>query len=950
MLCLALAALLSVAAGHPVDNCVIKPAVLYSGQVLPVPLVYLSGTGSGGSLHVTSTSQPAQNTAAVAQATAEFMASWNAAADRARQIQATLVPSGHTSFSVPKQVQETEAVRRATAEFMAAWNAAAERASAVEIGVTYGAPKPVQPTAAVQRATAEFMTAWRAAAQRAATVHAALSSPTTYSTGVPRQVEPTEEVRRATEEFMMAWRNAAARVPKIQTTMYQVSGIHASGAGAAQHGSLPQPVKFTPEVERATSEFMAAFNKAAALAAAAPDHDISRLPPVTYSARVASQTYTGPLASGIIVDSGYTKEVDKARREFQRAFDAAATGAAAASDTEVSHLSSVAVVTAAGSSDTHHETSGQEYSEPDALDAINVSGYTKAMEEDQPESQKADDTMTSLVASAPDSDAEGEEDEDSSNEEEEEGSESADTSQSFESGQLSEDTISSGFTKGVNEARDDPEKAIKSVAAIAFSSSTAEGTSAPTQVITYDRPQSSRVDTTTGYTEEVDEARREFQKAYDAVAALADSTPDHDTKDYTDGSLNIALTVHPSGSATYSAGHHAQQILLGPVASGVITASGFTQEVEAARREFLDALNKAAARAPTPSAGTSHYGASHYSVSSPSAVGHRVAAGPRYSGPLASGTITPSGYTVEVEEARRQFMRAYDAAAALAAKTPDYSAVTYTASAHAGAAGARVPQPVQPTPEVARATAEFMAAWNAAAARVATIESTLVRSSPASHASISLPTREEALAALRKANEEFMAAWNAAARRASTVQHAVTTYRAPQPVQPTAEVQRATAEFMAAWQAAARRVPKIEQSIVKASSYSTGVPQQVQATADVQKATAEFMAAWNAAAARVPKIETYMYSAAQPAAGGSQQFLNLFKSAEHTAVKPSGSVGFVPFGVDVGFANNVGTSIAYAGTTASSPATVSTLKTFPLSHRLFAPVQGQPLFYDCNCN
>ncbi|XP_076053621.1 uncharacterized protein LOC143032630 [Oratosquilla oratoria] len=838
MLSLVLAALLSVAVGHPVTpNCAIEPALLYSGQVLPVPLVYLSGTATGATTgYVAAPQQPVQPTPAVAQATAEFMAAWNEAAARVPKIQTTLVKSAPTnpisSFGVHAQAQQTEDVRKATAEFMAAWNAAAQRASAVEVGVTYGPPQPVQPTSEVQRATAEFMNAWHAAAQRAATVHAALSTPTTYSTGVPRQVEDTDEVKKATEEFMEAWQEAAARVPKIQTTMYHVSGIHASGTpsatATAPHGGLPQPVKFTPEVERATAEFMAAFNKAAALAAAAPDNDVSTLPTVTYTAPVASQTYTGPMASGIIVASGYTKEVDEARRAFQRAFDSAAARASVAS-TKTASVSSAA-------------------------------------------------SPAPTVPSQPTTGA-----------------------------QASAVIVASGYTQDVDQARRDFQKAYDAAAALA---------AAAPDTATYTGEKASGVILASGYTNEVEQARKDFQKAFEDAAARKTSTPD---------------------AQTYT----------GPFASAEITDSGFTKEVEAARKEFLATFEKVAARSPASPEAHTPYKAPQATPSAPAS--HK---GPQYTGPLASGTIAPSGFTIEVDEARKQFMKAYDAAAALAAKTPDYSAVTYAASAHTHVQGG-APQPVEPTPEVARATAEFMAAWNAAATRVATIESTLVKSTPAAQVSISLPTHEEALETLRQANEEFMAAWNAAAQRVSSVQQAVTTYGPPKPVQPTEDVKQATAEFMAAWQAAARRAPKIEQAVVKAASYSSGAPQQVQATKEVQKATAEFMAAWNAAAARVPKIETAMYSAAQPAAtsvGGTKQFLTLFTSAEQNAVQPSGSLALVPIGVDVAFANTVGTSIAYAGTTASSPETVVTLKTFPLSNRLFAPIQGLPVFYNCKCD
>ncbi|XP_076053619.1 uncharacterized protein LOC143032628 [Oratosquilla oratoria] len=796
----ALAALLSVAVGLPVTpNCALNSALLYSGQVLPAPILPLHGATHGITAQL-----PVQQTPAVAQATAEFMASWNAAAERATKIQTTLVksatPSTPLTIIVPEQVQQTDEVRRATAEFMAAWNTAAQRATAVEVGMAFGAPKSVKFTPEVQRATAEFMTSWHNAAQRAAAVRAAFNPATIYAAGSPLQLRQTEEVMKATADFMRSWQEAAARVPKIQTSMYHLSGIPA----AAPVHAIPQPVKFTAEVEKATAEFMGAFNKAATLAAATPAQEIAKLPAVKYSAPIASETYEGPMASGIIMPSGYTKEVDEARRDFQRVFDAAATRAAM---------------------------------------IIPVVPSIRAMP---------------LAPAAP------------------------------------VVTLAKPAAPAKPEVRMQPAPVAKA-------------------------PQATQ------------------EKAAEPALKAAEPAP------------KAAVEVEEP-APKYS----------GPFASGIITDSGFTKEVEAARREFMTAFQEAAARAPetqeTPSqrrapeaaAPAAPKAAAPAAPEAAAPAARATPAKPRYTGPYASGVIAPSGYTIEVEQARKEFLATYKKAAALAAKTPDYSAVTYTVPAPSPALAVA---PL-PTPEVARSTAEFMAAWNAAAARAATIEAKLVRFSPTpSTAAIVIPKQRDTTQEVKKATEEFMAAWNAAARRVTTVQQAVT-LASPKPVQPTDEVERATAEFMAAWQAAARRAPKIEQAIVKAASQPAGEPKQVEATAEVQKATAEFMAAWNAAAARVPKIENIMYSAIQPAAvsvGGNQHFMDLFRSAQQTAVLPSAPMGTLPFGVNLAFANQVGTNIAYAGTTASFPETVATLKSFPLSHRLFAPVQGLPVFYDSKC-
>ncbi|KAK8744749.1 hypothetical protein OTU49_000596, partial [Cherax quadricarinatus] len=199
--------------------------------------------------------QPVQPTPEVQSATAAFMAAWNAAAQRATKLQATLVKSGDT-VELPRQVKETDAVKQATAEFMAAYNAAARRATVVEQAVST-LPRQISQTADVEKATAEFMAAWHAAAQRVSTLRDSVS--TAYS--APQQVKPTPEVQRATAEFTAAWNEAAARIPKIETTLYTLSG-----SAALDSARSPQPVSDTPEVKAAKEAFLAKFRAAEAAA------------------------------------------------------------------------------------------------------------------------------------------------------------------------------------------------------------------------------------------------------------------------------------------------------------------------------------------------------------------------------------------------------------------------------------------------------------------------------------------------------------------------------------------------------------------------------------------------------------------------------------------------------------------------------------------------------------
>nr|XP_027235114.1 uncharacterized protein LOC113826421 [Penaeus vannamei] len=255
MKCLVVAALAVVAVGSPVpDNCLV-PCGTVGQTYVALPLQYQASYAVGAG--------PVAPTPEVQQATAAFMAAWNAAAARANTITSTLLtPSGY--------VQNPAQVQTACAQFLAAWNQAATRAATVQHAV-YSLPQPVQQTEEVRKATEEFMAAWRAAAQRVSTIQQAITVSADPYSSAPKPVEATEEVKRATAEFMEAWNKAAARVPSIQTTMYQLSGTTPSATPAQPAGSTPQ---FAPSVEQATAEFMKAWNAAAAAAAAAPDVNI----------------------------------------------------------------------------------------------------------------------------------------------------------------------------------------------------------------------------------------------------------------------------------------------------------------------------------------------------------------------------------------------------------------------------------------------------------------------------------------------------------------------------------------------------------------------------------------------------------------------------------------------------------------------------------------------------
>ncbi|XP_068214203.1 pneumococcal serine-rich repeat protein-like [Palaemon carinicauda] len=669
-------------------------------------------------------SKPVEPTPEVQRATATFMAAWNKAAAQATAIRSTLTRSssaGHYTVTIPKQVEATEEVKRATAAFMAAWNEAAGRASTVEHAI-YSVPQPVRETEDVRRATAEFMSAWEAAAQQASAMRQAIS----YS-GVPQQVDHTDAVKKATEEFMAAWEEAAARVPKIESTMYTLSGTVAAPGSHHTVGSAPQ---FTPSVEQATAEFTRIWNAAAKAAADAPDVNIimgaSSLPStshsVTYHAAApvvahapASVSYTAASLSDLSKPVEPTPEVQRATAAFMAAWNKAAAQA-----------------TAIRSTLTRSSSAGH---------------YTVTV----PKQVEATEEVKRATAA---------------------------------------------FMAAWNEAA---------------------GRASTVEHAIYSVPQPVK------QTEEVRRATAEFMSAWEAAAQQASA-------------MRQAISY-----------------------SGVPQQVDHTDAVKKATEEFMAAWEEAAARVPKIE--STMYTLSG-TVAAPGSH-HTVGSAPQF---------TPS-----VEQATAEFTRIWNAAAKAAADAPDVNiimgasslpstshSVTYHAAApvvahapasvsYTAASLSDLSKPVEPTPEVQRATAAFMAAWNKAAAQATAIRSTLTRSSSAGHYTVTVPKQVEATEEVKRATAAFMAAWNEAAGRASTVEHAI--YSVPQPVRETEEVRRATAEFMSAWEAAAQQASAMRQAI----SYS-GVPQQVDHTDAVKKATEEFMAAWEEAAARVPKIESTIYT------------------------------------------------------------------------------------------
>ncbi|XP_068214201.1 pneumococcal serine-rich repeat protein-like [Palaemon carinicauda] len=922
-------------------------------------------------------SKPVEPTPEVQRATATFMAAWNKAAAQATAIRSTLTRStsaGHYTVTVPKQVEATEEVKRATAAFMAAWNEAAGRASTVEHAI-YSVPQPVRQTEEVRRATAEFMSAWEAAAQQASAMRQAIS----YSR-VPQQVDHTDAVKKATEEFMAAWEEAAARVPKIESTMYTLSGTVAAPVSHHTVGSAPQ---FTPSVEQATAEFTRIWNAAAKAAADAPDVNIimgaSSLPStshsVTYHAAApvvahapASVSYNAASLSDLSKPVEPTPEVQRATAAFMAAWNKAAAQATAIRSTLTR------------SSSAGHYT----VTVPKQVEATEeVKRATAAFMAAWNEAAGRASTVEHAIYSVPQPVRQTEEVRRATAEFMSAWEAAAQQASAMRqaisySGVPQQVDHTDAVKKATEEFMAAWEKAAARVPKIESTIYTISGTvPAPGAHHT--------VGSAPQFTPSVEQATAEFTRIWNAAAKAAADAPD----------VNIIMGASSLPSTSHSVTYHAAAPVVAHAPASVsYTAASLsdlskpvepTPEVQRATATFMAAWNKAAAQATAiRSTLTRSSSAGHYTVTVPkqveateevkrataafmaawneaagraSTVEHAIYSVPQpvrqteevrrataefmsaweaaaqqasamrqaisYSRVpqqvdhtdavkkateefmaaweeaaarvpkiestmyTLSGTVAAPGshhtvgsapqFTPSVEQATAEFTRIWNAAAKAAADAPDVNiimgasslpstshSVTYHAAApvvahapasisYTAASLSDLSKPVEPTPEVQRATAAFMAAWNKAAAQATAIRSTLTRSSSAGHYTVTVPKQVEATEEVKRATAAFMAAWNEAAGRASTVEHAI--YSVPQPVRETEEVRRATAEFMSAWEAAAQQASAMRQAI----SYS-GVPQQVDHTDAVKKATEEFMAAWEKAAARVPKIESTIYT------------------------------------------------------------------------------------------
>nr|XP_045624803.1 uncharacterized protein LOC123774512 [Procambarus clarkii] len=803
--------------------------------------------------------QQVQATYEVKKATTEFIAAWRNAVVRVPTIQTNLYQiTGTTPYSaVPSTVdgvpQFTPEVAHATTEFTRVWNAAAAAPSDVNIimgassqpahqaitytpsyhhapSVSYDAAspsallQPVQPTPEVQRATAAFMAAWNEAAARATQIQTILvrSAPSgTYTIEIPKHVEAIEEVKGATAEFLAAWNKAARRATVVQQAAYSLpQPVHqtenlknataefmASWEAAARQASAirhavtstassgdPQQVEATYEVKKATSEFIAAWRNA-----------VVRVP--TIQTNLYQITGTTPYSAVPTTVDGvpqFTPEVAHATAEFTRVWNAAA---AAPSDVNIIMGASSQRPSLKAS---HHAGT---YSQPSYHHAPASVSYDAASPSVlphpvQPTPEPVQPTPEAQRATA-------------------------------------------AFMAAWNEA-----------AARATQIQTILVKSAPSGTYTIEIPKHVEA------IEEVKRATAQFMAAWNQAARRATVVqhavyslpqPLQQTEDLKKTTAEFMASWEAAAQQA-SAIRHA---VAATASSGVPQQVQATYEVKKATTEFIAAWRNAVVRVPTIQTnlyqitGTTPY----------SAVPSTVDGVPQF--------------TPEVAHATTEFTRVWNAAVAAAAAAPDkniimgdsswhpslkaaHQAITYiqpsyhhapASVSYDAASPSALLQPVQPTPEVQRATAAFMAAWNEAAARATQIQTILVRSAPSGTYTIEIPKHVEAIEEVKGATAEFLAAWNKAARRATVVQQAA--YSLPQPVHQTENLKNATAEFMASWEAAARQASAIRHAVT--STASSGDPQQVEATYEVKKATSEFIAAWRNAVVRVPTIQTNLY-------------------------------------------------------------------------------------------
>ncbi|XP_069160246.1 LOW QUALITY PROTEIN: uncharacterized protein [Procambarus clarkii] len=803
--------------------------------------------------------QQVEATYEVKKATTEFIAAWRNAVVRVPTIQTNLYQiTGTTPYSaVPTTVdgvpQFTPEVAHATAEFTRVWNAAAAAPSDVNIIMgassqrpslkashhagTYSQPsyhyapaslsydaaspsallQPVQPTPEVQRATAAFMAAWNEAAVRATQIQTILvrSAPSgTYAIEIPKHVEAIEEVKGATTEFLAAWNKAARRATVVQQAAY----------------SLPQPVHQTENLKNTTAEFMASW-EAAARQASAIKHAVTSTASsgdrqqvkATYEVKKATTEFIAAWRNAVVrvptiqtnlyqitgttpysavpttVDGvpQFTPEVAHATAEFTRVWNAAA---AAPSDVNI--------------------IMGASSQRPSLKASHHAGTYSQPSYHHAPASVSYDATSPSALPHPVQPTPEVQ-------------------------------RATAAFMVAWNEAT-----------ARASQIQTILVRSAPSGTYTIEFPKQVEA------AEEVKGATAHFMAAWNKAARRATVVqqavysvpqPVHQTE-------NLKKTISEFMASWEAAAQQASAIrhaVAATASSGDPQQVEATNEVKKATTEFIAAWRNAVVRVPTIQ--TNLYqitGTTPYSAVSTSVDG------------------VPQ-FTPEVAHATAEFMKVWNAAVAAAAAAPDkniimgdsswrpslkaaHQAITYSqpsyhyapaSLSYDAASPSALLQPVQPTPEVQRATAVFMAAWNEAAARATQIQTILVRSAPSSTYTIEIPKHVEAIEEVKVATAEFLAAWNKAARRATVVQQAA--YSLPQPVHQTENLKNTTAEFMASWEAAAQQASAIRHAV--SATASSGDPQQVEATYEVKKATTEFIAAWRNAVVRVPTIQTNLY-------------------------------------------------------------------------------------------
>lgn len=289
------------------------------------------------------------------------------------------------------------------------------------------------------------------------------------------------------------------------------------------------------------------------------------------------------------------------------------------------------------------------------------------------------------------------------------------------------------------------------------------------------------------------------------------------------GAVVGAPYAHAVAPVSYASQHHAQDEL-GQVNYGFAHAGQAKNEVRdafgnvAGAYSYVDADGKPVVVEYTA-------GVNGFQVKS-----NNLPVGPGVPEAVAVAGPEPVEDTPEVAAARADFQAAFDAAAA-------------------GSLAADAPAPVADTPEVTAAKLEFLQAYNAAAAAAAAApddeEEVMAEAAEAVTEAAEAVTEaeveaaEEATDAPAEAAEEVPAEEVEAEETAEEAAPLV----APEPVMDTEEVALAKAEFEAAFAAAAAAAAADEVMVPE------GAPEAVMDTAEVAAAKAEFQASFDAAAA-----------------------------------------------------------------------------------------------------